>query len=71
MVKENVQKEKKNILIITANAAGGKPGEQRNSEVLGKELGCKGPDFICLQELVVCRRGGAKGPDKLCELRGV
>lgn len=65
MLKENVQ----NIIVITANAAGGKPKPERNPEVLGNALGCKKPHFICLQELVVCKGGGIPDEDTLDELR--
>lgn len=65
MLRENVQ----NIIVITANAAGGKPKSERNPEVLGNALGCKKPDFLCLQELVVCKGGGIPDEDTLDELR--
>ncbi|MBC8228084.1 hypothetical protein H8E77_00880 [bacterium] len=64
MLRENVQ----NIIVITANAAGGKPKPERNPEVLGNALGCKKPDFLCLQELVVCKGGGIPDEDTLDEL---
>ena len=55
--------KKVTIKVLTANAAGGKPPDQRQPDVLGEFIRKQGIDFVFLQELAELKWSGRTKDD--------